>query len=72
METRCCKDPAPHVEEARAILDESGPSTSTSEGLFSRATLVICPLVAVIQWRHEIEKFVAPDTLNVRTPLPRS
>lgn len=51
--------------EARAIVDEAGPSTSSGEGLFTRGTLVICPLVAVIQWRQEIEKFVAPDALNV-------
>eukprot|EP00884_Botryococcus_braunii_P002146 jgi/Botrbrau1/11932/Bobra.341_1s0001.2 len=62
---RGVKDPAPHVQEARAVVDESGPSTSSGEGLFTRATLVICPLVAVIQWRQEMEKFVAPDALNV-------
>ncbi|KAL3679938.1 hypothetical protein R1sor_022894 [Riccia sorocarpa] len=30
-----------------------------------KATLVICPLVAVIQWRCEIEKFTAPGSVKV-------
>ncbi|GMH34392.1 hypothetical protein BSKO_02226 [Bryopsis sp. KO-2023] len=29
------------------------------------ATLVICPLIAVLQWRDEIAKYVAPGTLKV-------
>ncbi|GAB4813783.1 hypothetical protein N2152v2_000829 [Parachlorella kessleri] len=29
------------------------------------ATLVICPLVAVIQWKHEIDKHTAPGALKV-------
>lgn len=34
-------------------------------GGYGRATLVICPLVAVLQWRQEIERFTAPNTLKV-------
>ena len=30
-----------------------------------RATLVICPLVAVIQWRQEIARFTAPGSVKV-------
>ena len=37
-------------------------------GGFSRATLVVCPLVAVLQWRQEIERFTPPNTLKV-SPL---
>lgn len=44
--------------------DPSGPN-----GPYSRATLVICPLVAVIQWRQEIARYVAPNALRVRPHL---
>lgn len=30
-----------------------------------KATLVICPLVAVIQWRQEIARFTAPGSVKV-------
>lgn len=41
---------------------------AASSGLVpSGATLVICPLVAVIQWRAEIERHVAPGALRVAT-----
>ncbi len=35
------------------------------------ATLVVCPLVAVIQWRQEIARFTAAGTVKVR-PLASS
>lgn len=38
----------------------SGPS-----GQFCRATLVICPVVAVIQWRQEIARYIEPGFLKV-------
>jgi hypothetical protein len=38
-------------------------SSASSDGC-DRATLVICPLVAVLQWRQEIERFTAPGTLK--------
>lgn len=53
---------------------EAGPSGATDPkaayderacGGYGRATLVICPLVAVLQWRQEIERFTAPGTLKV-------
>ena len=53
---------------------EAGPSgTDTpkaayderASGGYGRATLVICPLVAVLQWRQEIERFTTPGTLKV-------
>jgi hypothetical protein len=31
-----------------------------------RATLVICPVVAVIQWRQEIARYTAPGSVKVR------
>ena len=34
-------------------------------GVYCRATLVVCPLVAVIQWRQEIARFTSPGTLKV-------
>ena len=36
-----------------------------ASGGYGRATLVICPLVAVLQWRQEIERFTNPGTLKV-------
>ena len=59
-----CHHPAPDA-------DVPGPSSSGGadapgpNGPYSRATLVICPLVAVIQWRQEIARYVAPDALRV-------
>lgn len=50
--------------------DVAGPSSEGADasgpnGPYSRATLVICPLVAVIQWRQEIARYVAPNALRV-------
>jgi hypothetical protein len=36
---------------------------------YNKATLVVCPVVAVIQWRDEILKFTEPGTLKVRGSL---
>lgn len=36
---------------------------------WARATLVVCPLVAVIQWQSEIARFTAPGTVKVRECL---
>jgi hypothetical protein len=33
-----------------------------------RATLVVCPVVAVIQWRGEIARYTEPGSLKVRWP----
>ncbi|DBA87235.1 hypothetical protein WJX77_012520 [Trebouxia sp. C0004] len=69
----------PHVQSpcasgchhsAAAAPDVAGPSSEGSNpsgpnGPYSRATLVICPLVAVIQWRQEIARYVAPNALRV-------
>ena len=57
-----------------AWLAEAGPSGTDApkaayderaSGGYGRATLVICPLVAVLQWRQEIERFTNPGTLKV-------
>lgn len=32
---------------------------------FCRATLVVCPVVALIQWRQEIARFTAPGSVKV-------
>ena len=45
---------------------EAGPNFSGDlYGGYSPATLVVCPLVAVIQWGQEIARFTAPGTLKV-------
>jgi hypothetical protein len=44
----------------------SQPDGQTGPDGFSGATLVICPLVAVIQWSGEIMKYTEPGTLKVR------
>ena len=36
------------------------------QGPYCGATLVICPLVAVIQWRSEIARYTAPGALKVQ------
>jgi hypothetical protein len=35
-----------------------------------RATLVICPVVAVIQWRQEIARYTAPGSVKVTFCCP--
>ena len=47
--------------------DAAEPATTeqaSSSGGYGRATLVVCPLVAVLQWRQEIERFTKPNTLK--------
>lgn len=39
--------------------------TQGDAGEWCGATLVICPVVAVIQWRQEIEKYTTPGALRV-------
>ncbi|KAK9828076.1 hypothetical protein WJX81_000538 [Elliptochloris bilobata] len=48
-----------------AAAGSADPVGDPAGGGYGRATLVICPLVAVIQWGKEIERFVAPNTLKV-------
>ncbi len=52
---------------AAAAPASAAASTTTGAGKAaqSRATLVICPVAALMQWKHEIEKHVAPGTLRV-------
>jgi hypothetical protein len=78
---------APHMATAVPISVQKSPaaaaaaaaSTTAAVGKAaqSRATLVICPVAALMQWKHEIEKHVAPGTLSVylyhgprRTKIP--
>ncbi|GFR45751.1 hypothetical protein Agub_g7166, partial [Astrephomene gubernaculifera] len=42
--------------------DQQQPSPSST---YCGATLVVCPLVALIQWRGEIARFTAPGALKV-------
>ena len=51
-----------HPETAQ---DVPRPFFGDPYGGFAKATLVICPLVAVIQWGQEIARFTAPGTLKV-------
>ncbi len=53
---------------AAEAADADGVATTeqaSSSGGYGRATLVVCPLVAVLQWRQEIERFTLPNTLKV-------
>lgn len=60
----------PFVGEAHAEVGDD-PSCSHDAKPYCKATLVICPLVAVIQWRQEIARYVAPGGLKVsRVPQP--
>lgn len=52
--------PSGTAEDPKAAYD------ARASGGFGRATLVVCPLVAVLQWRQEIERFTTPGTLKVR------
>mmetsp|Transcript_12990 Transcript_12990/g.39320 ORF Transcript_12990/g.39320 Transcript_12990/m.39320 type:complete len:1245 (-) Transcript_12990:283-4017(-) len=57
MNVRAAAPTAPLVDGATAaVVARSG---------WARATLVVCPLVAVIQWQSEIARFTAPGTVKV-------
>ncbi|CAI5527491.1 unnamed protein product [Closterium sp. Naga37s-1] len=43
----------------------SGGGASEAERRAVKATLVICPLIAVLQWRQEIARFTRPDSVKV-------
>ncbi|CAL5226040.1 g8852 [Coccomyxa viridis] len=68
-EAGCCSHEAHTNTEAEAgPSGTDGPKAAYDErasGGYGRATLVICPLVAVLQWRQEIERFTNPETLKV-------
>ncbi|MEW5314236.1 MAG: hypothetical protein WDW38_005748 [Sanguina aurantia] len=47
-------------------MDQAPQAQPQEVGLaFCKATLVICPVVAILQWRSEIARFTAPGTLKV-------
>ena len=46
----------------KALPADTAASSSVS---YCGATLVVCPLVAVIQWRQEIARFTAAGTVKV-------
>ena len=46
------------------VKASTGPSSEATRP-YSKTTLVICPVVAIIQWRDEILKFTAPGSLVV-------
>ncbi|KDO26826.1 hypothetical protein SPRG_20587 [Saprolegnia parasitica CBS 223.65] len=45
-------------------LEKNDPMLQAN-GLLPGGTLIVCPVVACMQWRSEIERFVAKDTLRV-------
>lgn len=51
--------------KVNAAVDVADPTATLTRATQSRATLVICPVAALMQWKHEIEKHVAPGTLSV-------
>ena len=53
-----CKPAAAAAAAARAVAVGVRPSRCG-------ATLVICPVAALMQWKHEIEKHLTPGTLDV-------
>lgn len=66
--------PAPHVKEARAVPTTptaAGEGNTGAEAPYCGATLVVCPLVAVIQWRQEIARFTAPGSVKVSSLASR-
>ncbi|GAX83352.1 hypothetical protein CEUSTIGMA_g10777.t1 [Chlamydomonas eustigma] len=57
----------PEGTRCQECLREQAPAAQVQEGLhlYSKATLVICPVVAIIQWTQEIARFTAPGALKV-------
>jgi hypothetical protein len=62
----CCDGEHAGGDAQPAASSEARPFFGDPYGGYSKATLVICPLVAVIQWGQEIARFTAPGTLKVR------
>eukprot|EP00891_Asterochloris_glomerata_P007270 jgi/Astpho2/7270/e_gw1.00113.3.1_t len=58
---------ATHRTDDNSKLPRLTPAEGGPNGVYCRATLVVCPLVAVIQWRQEIARFTAPGALKVVT-----
>ena len=59
---------AARIPTATAAAPPSAVTSTTAAAgktAQSRTTLVICPVAALMQWKHEIEKHVAPGTLRV-------
>jgi hypothetical protein len=57
--------PSHGVVLSYCCLPFQGPASSYCKG-----TLVVCPVVAVIQWRQEIARFTAPGSLKVLKEIP--
>lgn len=61
------------VTDADLTADVAGPSTACGShdhdaygtGGYCGATLVLCPVVAVIQWRQEIARYTTPGAVKV-------
>jgi len=47
---------------AAAVANTAGKQQSSS---YTGATLVLCPVVAIIQWRQEITRYTSPGSLKV-------
>ncbi len=63
--------PADHHRESHDARTGHAACAGADEGNIGAdgccgATLVMCPLVAVTQWRQEIERYTNPGTLKVR------
>lgn len=61
-----------HHHNHKPDPNAAGPSSAGGDpagpnGHYGRATLVICPLVAVIQWRQEIARYIAANALKVNS-----
>ena len=63
---KCC-----HHDLKMADVPEQVLVTKKKKGVdpvgVRAGTLVICPLIALYQWKEEIEKFTQPDTLTICT-----
>ena len=63
-----CTSPAGAIAGGSGSRDAAPPPLGPSGlpiGQPIKATLVVCPVVAVIQWRDEIARYVAPGALKV-------
>ena len=53
------------LEPVRRSARSGGIQDATTVTRATSATLVVCPVVAVIQWQHEIRRFTPPGSLRV-------
>eukprot|EP00892_Ulva_mutabilis_P003353 jgi/Ulvmu1/138/UM001_0142.1 len=66
---KAARPKAPRVDPMMAAMEQAKVCRVEAEeggdAAFSNTTLVVCPVVAAMQWRQEILRYMAPGSINV-------